>query len=68
MSKTIAFHELIDYTGMTRKQLQSWINNGFLKFINTNISGTTNLRYRFLVSEVDKFLENIQQTMGGSNE
>ena len=62
--QTLTFKELIDFTGMTRKQLQAWIDAGLLKFINTNISGSTNIRYRFLTSQIESWLENIQQTMG----
>ena len=63
--KTLTFKELIDYTNMTRKQLQAFINNGFLAFINTNISGVKNIRYRFTPNEVDRFLVSVQKTMGG---
>ena len=61
--KTMTFAELIGYTGMTRKQLQCLINSGNLRFINTNCSGSCNVRYAFLVSEVDNFLDRVPQTM-----
>ncbi|HAN20125.1 MAG TPA: hypothetical protein DCP51_00355 [Clostridiales bacterium] len=61
--KTLTFKEIIEYTGLSRKVIQSFVDNGSLKFINTNMSGNTNLRYAFMTSEVDKFLERIQQTM-----
>jgi hypothetical protein len=66
LARTMSFRDLIEYTQFTRKQLQSYINNGALKFINTNMSGAKNVRYRFLTAEVDRFLERIQQTMTGA--
>ncbi|HAN21182.1 MAG TPA: hypothetical protein DCP51_05845 [Clostridiales bacterium] len=63
--KTMTFKETMLYSGLSRKIIQSFVDNGNLKFLNVNINGakSTNIMYRFLVSDVDKFLSQISQTM-----
>ena len=60
--KTLDFKETISFLGMTRKQILWFVRNGNLKYIDVG-QGQVYPRYRFLVSELERFLINIQKTI-----
>jgi len=60
IAQTIAMKNLIEYTGFTRKQLMHFISTGILPYINVGL-GHDVPRYRFRISEVDRFLVRIEK-------